>query len=107
MKNLHDLSGHPSPFNVSIIPRPLPSEVMEGEHFVVANLLSLITDGSSLAREMESEVAGRKFVISTQPAQPSSTSEDSGPALRVSWQGKGSARLECPPLVRKDSHLAP
>ena len=28
VKNLHDLSRHPSPYSVPIIPRPLPSEVV-------------------------------------------------------------------------------
>ena len=82
MKNLHDLSRHPSPYSVPIIPRPLPSEVVEGEHLVTTDLLSLIPGGSSLAREEDSEAAGWELVIGTQPAQPSSASEDSGPAPR-------------------------
>ena len=81
VKNLHNLSGHPSFYSVPIIPRPLPSEVVEGEHFVATDLLSLISDGSSLAREAESEAAGRELVINTQPAQPSPASEDFSPAL--------------------------
>ena len=80
MKNLHDLSRHPSSYSIPIIPRPLPSEVVEGEHFVAADLLSLIPGGSSLAREAGGEVTGRELVLSTQSAQPSSTSKDSGPA---------------------------
>ena len=80
VKNLHDLSRHPSPYTVLIIPCPLPSKVVEGEHFVAADLLSLISGGSSPAREAGSEATGRELVISTQSAQPSSTSEDSGPA---------------------------
>ena len=74
MKNLHDLRGHLLPYNVPIIPRPLPSKVVEGEHFVAADLLSLILGGSSPAREAESEATGRELVISTKFAQPSSTS---------------------------------
>ena len=59
VKNLHDLSRHPSPYTVLIIPRPLPSEVVEGKHFVVVDLLSLIPGGSSLAREAGSEATSR------------------------------------------------
>ena len=58
VKNLHDLSRHPSPYTVPIIPRPLPSEVVESEHFVATDLLSLIPSGSSPAREAESEARG-------------------------------------------------
>ena len=36
---------------------PLPSEIVEGEHFVTADLLNLIPGSSSLAREAESEAA--------------------------------------------------
>ena len=82
VKNLHDLSRHPSPYSVPIIPRPLPSEVVEGEYFVTADLLSLIPGGSSLAREADSEAAGWELVIGTQPLQPSFASEDSGPSPR-------------------------
>ena len=38
VKNLHDLSCHPSPYNVPIISHPLPSEIVEGEHFVTTDL---------------------------------------------------------------------
>ena len=107
VKNLHDLSRHPFPYSVPIIPHPLPSEVVEGEHFVAADLLSLIPDCSSPAREVESEATGRELVIYTQPVQPSSTSEDSGPAPQASRQVEGSGHLEHPPLAKKDSRLAP
>ena len=74
---------------------------------MAANLLSLIPDGSSPAREVESEAAVRELVISTQPTQPSFTSEDSCPALPASRQGEGSVHLRRLALVRKDSRLAP
>ena len=79
MKNLHDLRRHPLPYNVPIIPRHLPSEVVEGEHFLAVDLLSLILGGSSPAREVESEATGPELVVDTQSAQPSSTNKDSGP----------------------------
>ena len=66
MKNLHDLRRHPFPYSVPIIPRPLPSEVVEGEHFMTADLLSLIPGGSSPAREVECKATGQELVISTQ-----------------------------------------
>ena len=47
VKNLHDLSHHPSPYSVPIIPRHLPLKVVEGEHYVATDLLSLISSGSS------------------------------------------------------------
>ena len=107
VKNLHDLSRHLYPYSVPIIPRPLPLEIVEGEHFVAADLLSLIPSGSSPAREAESEATGRELVISTQSTQPSSTSEDSGPAPQAAEQVEGGGRSERSPLAIKDSCLAP
>ena len=106
MKNLHDLSCHLSPYNVLIIPRPLPSEVVEGKHFVTADLLTLIPGSYSQCREVESEVAGWELVISTQPVQPSSGSEDSGPTPQASRQVEEGSHLKCPPLPIKNSSLA-
>ena len=91
MKNLHDLSRHPSPYSIPIISRSLPSEVVEGEHFVAADLLSLIPDSASPAKEAESEAIGRELVISTQPIQPSSVSENSGLAPHASGRLRGVA----------------
>ena len=107
MKNLHDLTGHPSPYSVLIILRPLSSEIMEGEHFITADLLSLIPGSSPLAKEAESEMAGRELVISTQSEQPSSASEDFGPTSQTSRQVERGSRLECPPLARKGYRPTP
>ena len=107
VKNLHDLSHHPSPYNVPIIPCPLHSKIVEGEHFVVVDLLNLIPGSSSPAREVESEAAGWELVISTQPVQPSFASEDSDPAAQAYRQGKRGSRLERLPLERKGSRPTP
>ena len=34
-KNLRELSRNPSPYIIPVIPRPLPSEIAEGEHYVI------------------------------------------------------------------------
>ena len=80
---------------------------MEGEHFVIADLLNLIPNSSSLVREADGKVAGQELVISTQPEQPSSASEDSGFAPQASRQVEGDSYSERPPLAIKDSRLTP
>ena len=65
VKKLPDLRCHPSPYRVLIIQRPLPSKIVEGEHFVTTNLLNLIPDSSSPVRDADSEVASWELVIST------------------------------------------
>ena len=52
-------------------------------------------------------MAGRELMISTQLAQPSSVSEDSGLAPQASRQVEEGGSLERPLLERKNSHLAP
>ena len=76
VKNLHDLSRHSTPYSVSIILHPLASEIVEGEHFVTADLLNLIPDSLSLARESETEAESLELAVCIQPGQPSA-SEDS------------------------------
>ena len=42
VKNLRELGYNPSPYNLPIIPHLLPTEVVEVEHYVIADLLTLI-----------------------------------------------------------------
>ena len=65
-KNLGDLSHKPAPYTVPVIPRPLPIKIMEGEHYVTADLLNSLPGNSSPTRESETEVASRESVIRTQ-----------------------------------------
>ena len=71
------------------------------------DLLNLLPSSSSPASEPETKAAGRELVIRTQPEQPSSVSEDSGPAPQASRRGERGSRLECLPLARKGSRPAP
>ena len=47
VKKLQELGASPSPYIVSVLPSPLPSEVVKGEHFVLVDLLRLFPGGSS------------------------------------------------------------
>ena len=49
MKNLRELGGCPFPFIIPIVPCSLPFKVIEGEHFVIVDLLKLVSGGSSKA----------------------------------------------------------
>ena len=70
-KNLRELSRSPSPYIIPVIPRPLPVEIAEGEHYVIVDLLNLAPRSSSPAKNFETEAVGRELVISTQSRQPS------------------------------------
>ena len=63
VKNLDDLSHHSTPYSVPIIPCPLPSEIVEGEHFFTKDLLKFIPGSSSSARESETEATSQELAV--------------------------------------------
>ena len=90
LKNLGDLSRNPAPYSFPVIPRPLPTEIVEGEHYITTDLLNLLTGNSSPAKESKTEAVGRELVIRTQQGQPS-YSEDSALPRRHPGRAKGVA----------------
>ena len=107
MKNLHKSSRNPSPYTLPVIPRPLPTEVVEGDHYVITDLLTLVTGSSSLAQTSETEVVGRELAISLQPEQLSLAREDLGVTPRASKEVDRGIRLKHLPFTKKGSHPAP
>ena len=76
-RNLRELSRNPYPYIIPVIPHPLPTEIVEGEHYVIVDLLNLASGSSSTAKTSEIETVGLELVISTQLGQPSLAMEDS------------------------------
>ena len=66
-KNLGDVRRNLAPYSLPVIPRPLPSEVVVGEHFVTSDLLQLIPGEEFPARDPEAKTIGRELVIRTPP----------------------------------------
>ena len=50
-ENISVVRQNLAPYNLLVIPRPLPRDVVEGEHFVVANLRRLVSRGASSSRD--------------------------------------------------------
>ena len=78
MKNLHDLNCSPSPYSIPVIPCPLPVEIVEREHFIIADLQHLVLGSSSPAKNSKTEAVGRELAINTKPGKPSLAMEDFG-----------------------------
>ena len=53
VKNLRELGASPFPYIVPVIPRPLPAELVWGEHFTLINLLKSIL--GSIAQERSNQ----------------------------------------------------
>ena len=80
---------------------------MEGEHYVIVDLLTLIPGNSSPTQASEIEVVGREFAISIQPEQPSLARQDTGVAPRASKEVNRGNRPKRLPFKKKGSHPAP
>ena len=80
VKNSQELSSSPFPYIAPVIPRPLLGEVIEGEHFVLSDLLKSILGISSQAgsaREPQSEIAEGSLVSFVWPDQSPLREQDS------------------------------
>ena len=80
LKNLVDVRRNPAPYSLPIITRPLPSEIVDGEHFITADLLNLIAGSASSSRDVDVETSSKELVSRTPSGSSASTSGDSGSA---------------------------
>ena len=80
---------------------------MEGEHYVIVDLLNLVQGSSSPAQTYETEVVGRELVISLRLEQLSLAREDSGPTPQAYKEVDRSSRLKHLPFTKKGSRPTP
>ena len=106
-KNLRELSCSPSPYIILVILRPLPTEIVEGEHYVITDLLNLAPSSSSPAKNFETEVIGQELMICTQFEQPSLAREDFGLVPQASKKDDKGSCLERLPFVKKGFSFCP
>ena len=59
LENISSMRHNPTPYNLPVIPRPLPPDVVEGEHFVVADLRRLVSRGTNSSRDPAVEASSR------------------------------------------------
>ena len=102
-KNLRDLSSSPSPYIIPVIPCFLLAEIVEGENYVIVDLLNLAPSNSSPTGNSETEATGRELVISNQPGHPSLASGNSGLVLQASKKNNRGSCLERLPFAKKGS----
>ena len=65
LRNLHELSCNPSLYILPVISRHVPKKIVEGEHYVIVDLLNLALSSSSSAKNLKIEAVGRELVINT------------------------------------------
>ena len=76
-ENIYVARHNPAPYTLSVIPRPLPSYVMEGEHFMVADLQSLVSGSASSSRNPVIKASSRVQGARGTSRSSSSSSGDS------------------------------
>ena len=58
-ENISAVRHNPTPYTLPVIPRPLPSNVVEGEHFVLADVRHLVSGSASSSRYLVVEASSR------------------------------------------------
>ena len=107
LKNLADVRQSPAPYNLPIIPRSLPSEIVEGEHFVTSDILSLLTSRAPSTGDPEAEVSCREQASRVSSVSSTPTSGHSSLATPGPGRDERDIRLERLPLPKKGTAPAP
>ena len=107
LKNLADVRRSPTRYSLPIIPRPLPSEIVEGEHFVTTDMLSLIAGSASPFGDPTPETSNREQASRAPSVLLASTSGDSNPAPPGPSRGERVIHQARLPLPRKGIGSAP
>ena len=81
-ENISVVRHNPAPYTLLVIPRPLPSNVVEGEHFVLVDVRRLVFGSASSSRDLvveaSSQVQGARSA--SRSSASSSRGSDSSPA---------------------------
>ena len=106
-KNLADVRRNLVPYSLPIILCPLPSEIVEGEHFVVVDLLRLILGDASSSGGAEAETEDQRSAAQSSSGPSASNSECSGSAQPASRWGEGGSPPDRLPLPSRGGKSAP
>ena len=107
LKNLADVRHSPTCYNLPVIPRLLPSEVVARDHFVNVDLLHLISSGASTSGDAEIEITDRRSVARSPSGPSASNSGGSGSAQPPLRHNKGGGPPERLPLLSRGGKPAP
>ena len=58
-ENISAVRNNPAPYTLPVIPRPLPSNVVEGEHFVLADVRRLVSGSVGSSRDLVVEASSQ------------------------------------------------
>ena len=93
--NIYVVRHNPTPYTLPVIPRPLPSHVVEGEHFVVADLRRLVSGGASSSRSLVIEASSQVQAVRSTSRSFASSSGGSSSFSPVHGERTRSSHPEC------------
>ena len=89
-ENISAVRRNPAPYTLPVIPRLLPPNVVEGEHFVIADVRHLVSGSASSSRDPVVEASSR--VQGARSALGSSASSSGGSSSSSSALGRRARR---------------
>ena len=89
-ENISAVRHNPAPYTLLVIPRSLPSNFVEGEHFVIADVRRLVSGSTSFSRDPVVEASSR--VQGARSASRSSASSSGGSGSSSSAHGRRARR---------------
>ena len=107
LDNISAVRRNPTPYTLPVIPRPLPSDIVEGEHFVIADLRRQISSGAHPFGDPVVEASSRVQGVGSALGSSTSPSEDSSSANPVPSRRTRSSRLERLPLTERVAGSTP
>ena len=105
--NIFSVRCNPAPYTLPIIPRPLPSDIVEAEHFVIADLRCLISSSARPSGGPVVEASSRVQGAGSASGSSISLSEDSSSAQPVPSRRTKSSHPERLPLPEQVVGSAP
>ena len=93
--NISAVRRNPAPYTLLVIPRPLPSDIVEGEHFVIADLQRLISSNARPSDDPVVEASSRVRGAGSASGSSISPSEDSSSAYPFPVGELGVAVVNC------------
>ena len=104
-ENISAVRNNPARYTLPVIPRPLPSNVVEGEHFVLADVRCLSSGSVSSSRDLVVEASSQVQGARSSSRSPASSSRvpDSSSTTDREASGQGPKRV----LLRRSPKLPP
>ena len=59
LENVYAVRHNPAPYTLLVIPRPLPSNIVKGEYFVLADVRRLASSSAGSSRDLVVEASSR------------------------------------------------